>query len=644
MEALAQTVPQYFLHQVQTQPPEKIAARQKELGIWREFTWVDSYEQVRDFAMGLMALGVQRGDKICTVGDNDRQYLWAYLGLQAAGAAQVGLFTDATPAEMAYVIEHSDATFILAKDQEQCDKMLEIRDRIPNVRKVIYWDDQGLWNYDDPWLVPFEAVQQLGRALVEREPGRFDTEVALGGADDIAMLCYTSGTTGLPKGVMLSHGNIMATIKLYDGVDPRRDTDNHVSFLPLGWIAEPILGFAAHVFAGVIINFPEAPETVRQNIREIAPDMLFYNARLWDSLVGMVQVRMNDATRINRALYRRFLPIGYRMADAKFSGREPGIGLRAAYAVGDRLVFAPLRDQLGLSRIRAAYTAGSSLSPDAMRFFHALGINLKQIYGSTEVSGGATVHRDNAIKFASVGQPAPGVELRIAPDGEIQITGPMVMQGYYKDPANTAKDILEEADGRRWFRSGDAGYIDDDGHLIYLDRVKDMLTLANGERFSPQFIEGRLKFSPYVRDVMAVGGENRAFVTALVIIDFENVGQWAEKQRIGYTTFVDLSQKPQVYELVRRTMEEVNESLPAAARVQRFVLMHKEFDADEAEMTRTRKLKRNVLLDRYGAIVEGMYDGAETIQVRAPVRYQDGSEGFVETDIRVMILDAAEGK
>ena len=638
MEATARTVPQYFLHQAQTQPPGKVALRQKEFGIWREFTWTDSYEQIRDFAMGLITLGVQRGDKICSVGDNDRQYLWAYLGLQAAGAAQVGLFTDATAAEMAYVIEHSDATFVLAKDQEQCDKMLEIRERIPNIRKVIYWDDRGLWNYDDPWLVPFETVQQLGRELTEREPGRFDTEVALGRADDIAMLCYTSGTTGLPKGVMLSHGNILSTIELYHRVDPRRDTDNHVSFLPLGWIAEPILGFAAHVYAGVIINFPEAPETVRQNIREIAPDMLFYNARLWDSLVGMVQVRMNDATRLNRALYRRFLPVGYRMADTKFSGQEPGAGLRATYAVGNRLVFAPLRDQLGLSRIRAAYTAGSSLSPDAMRFFHALGINLKQIYGSTEVSGGATVHRDNDIKFASVGRPAPGVELRIAPDGEIQIAGPMVMQGYYKDPANTAKDILEEADGRRWFRSGDAGYIDDDGHLIYLDRVKDMLTLANGERFSPQFIEGRLKFSPYIRDVMAVGGENRAFVTALIIIDFENVGQWAEKQRIGYTTFVDLSQKSQVYDLVRRTVEEVNESLPAAARVQRFVLMHKEFDADEAEMTRTRKLKRNVLLDRYSAIVEGMYAGAETIQVRAPVRYQDGSEGFIETEIRVMSL------
>ena len=632
-----QTVPQHFLHQTQAQPEGKVALRQKEYGIWREFSWADSYEQVRDFAMGLMALGVQRGDKICTVGDNDRQYLWAYLGLQAVGAAQVGLFTDATAAEMAYVIDHSDASFVLAKDQEQCDKMLDIRELIPRVRRVIYWDDRGLWNYDDPWLMPFAEVQALGREVAAREPGRFETEVALGRADDVAMLCYTSGTTGLPKGVMLSHGNILSTIDLYHAVDPRRDTDNHVSFLPLGWIAEPILGFAAHVYAGVILNFPEEPETVRQNIREIAPEMLFYNARLWDSLVGMVQVRMNDAAWLNRTLYQRFLPVGYRMADARFSGRQPGVGLRAAYALGDWLVFAPLRDQLGLARIRAAYTAGSSLSPDAMRFFHALGVNLKQIYGSTEVTGGTTVHRDGAIKFASVGPPAPGVDLRIASDGEIQIAGPMVMQGYYKDPANTAKDILEE-DGRRWFRSGDAGYIDEDGHLIYLDRVKDMLTLANGERFSPQFIEGRLKFSPYIRDVMAVGGENRAFVTALIIIDFENVGQWAEKQRIGYTTFVDLSQKPQVYELVRRTVEEVNQSLPPAARVRRFVLMHKEFDADEAEMTRTRKLKRNVLYDRYSAIVDALYSGAETIQVRAPVRYQDGSEGFIETNIGVMNL------
>ena len=636
MEATAATLSQFFLHQAQTQPAGKVAMRQKEFGIWREFTWAESYEQVRAFGMGLIALGARRGDTIATVGDNDRYHIWAYLALQAVGAAQVGLFTDATPAEMAYIIDHSDATFVLAKDQEQCDKLLDIRADLPKVRRVIYWDDRGLWNYDEPWLLPFEEVQALGRALVEREPDRFETEVALGQPDDVAMLCYTSGTTGRPKGVMLSHGNILSAIQLYHAVDPRRDSDNHVSFMPMGWIAEPILGIAAHVYTGIILNFPEEPETVRQNIREIAPEMLFYNSRLWDSLVGMVQVRMNDAAWLNRTLYRRFLPVGYRMADAKFGGETAGAGLRAAYALGDRLVFGPLRDQLGLSRVRAAYTAGSSLSPDAMRFFHALGVNLKQIYGSTEVTGGATIHRDEAIKFASVGPPAPGIDIRIAGDGEIQIAGPTVMLGYYKDPEATARDIVTDDDGRRWFRTGDAGYIDDDGHLIYLDRVKEMLTLAGGERFSPQFIEGRLKFSPYIRDVMAVGGENRAFVTALVIIDYENVGQWAEKQRIPYTTFVDLSQRAQVYELVRGAVEEVNGSLPAAARVRRFVLMHKEFDADEAEMTRTRKLRRGFLYDRYGDIIEAMYRGDESIRVRAPVRYQDGSEGVVETEIRVM--------
>jgi long-chain acyl-CoA synthetase len=632
------TLPQHFLNQVQTRPVD-VALRQKELGIWREFSWGESYEQVRAFALGLMALGVQRGDKVCSVGDNDRQYLWAFLGLQAAGAVQVGLFTDAIPAEMAYIIGHSDATFVLAKDQEQCDKLLEIRDRIPAVRRVIYWDDKGLWNYDDPWLTPFDAVIELGQQLAAAEPDRFETEVALGQGTDVAILCYTSGTTGQPKGVMLSHANLLSAISQYEAVDPRYPTDNHVSFMPMGWIAEPILGVAAHVYAGVIINFPEEPETVRQNIREIAPEMLFYNSRLWDSLVTTVQVQMNDASWINRTLYERFLPVGYRMADARLANEDPGLGLRLAYGLGDWLVFGPLRNQMGLSKVRAAYTAGSSLSPDAVRFFHALGINLKQIYGSTEVTGGATIHRDNDIKFASVGAPLPDVSIRTSAEDEIQIAGPTVMIGYYKDPEGTARDVLVEADGTRWFRTGDAGYIDEDGQIIYLDRVKDMLTLANGERFSPQFIEGRLKFSPYIRDVMAIGGETRDYVTALVIIDFETVGQWAEKNRLGYTTFVDLSQKPEVYELIRAAVEEVNTTLPPAARIRRFVLMHKEFDADEAEMTRTRKLRRGFLADRYGAIVESLYNGSEAIQVRAQVRYQDGSEGFIETEIRVLTLD-----
>ena len=636
-----QTIPQHFLRQVHKYGSGKVALRQKEMGIWREFSWQDSYEQVRDFALGIIVLGLQRGDRVCTVGDNDRQYLWAYLGLQAAGAAVVGLYTDAIPSEMAYIIDHSDATFALAKDQEQCDKLLDIRDQIPRIKKVIYWDEQGLWNYDDEWLISFAEVQALGRELAGKEPERFETEVALGQGDHLATLCYTSGTTGLPKGAVLSHANLLASVQLYQQVDPRYDRDNHVSFMPMGWIAEPVLGIATHVVAGVIVNFPEEPETVRQNIREIAPETLFYSSRLWDALVATVQVRMNDASWINRKLYQLFLAIGYRVADKRLAGEEVGPGLQLAYRLGDWLVFGPLRSQLGLSRVRAAYTAGSALSPDAMRFFHALGINLKQIYGSTEVSGGATIHRDGDIKFASVGQPAPGIDIRVSESNEIQITGPTVFQGYHRDQEATAEAIVVDEDGRRWFRTGDAGHIDEDGHVIYLDRVKDMITLANSERFSPQFIEGRLKFSPYIRDVMAIGGETRDYVTSLIIIDFENVGHWAEKRGLGYTTFVDLSQKKEVYDLVQEAVDEVNKSLPPAARVRRFVLMHKEFDADEAEMTRSRKLRRGFLFERYLDIIEAMYNGQDAIRVRAPVRYQDGREGVIETDVRIMSLSKA---
>lgn len=633
-----QTLPQFLLEKVQKYGPDKVALRQKEFGIWREFTWQDSYEQTKAFSLGLIALGLRRGDKVCSIGDNDREYLWAFLGLQAAGGVQVGLFTDAAPNEIAYIVNHSDAAFVLAQDQEQCDKMLEIREQIPNVKKVIYWDEKGLWHYEGDWLISFSDVQKMGEELEKKEPNRFEVEAALGQGDDLGVICYTSGTTGLPKGAMLSHANTIYAAKLYQEVDERFDTDNHVSFLPLGWIGEVVLGFAPHVFLGLILNFPEEPETVRENIREIAPESLLYNSRLWDNLLATVQVRMNDATWINRRLYELFLPVGYRVAEKKFSRAEVGPGLRIAYALGNSLVFGPLRDQLGLSRIRAAYTAGAALSPDAMRFFHALGINLKQIYGSTEVSGGATVHRDNNIKFASVGQPVPQVEMRISEAGEILIAGPTVFLGYYKDPEGTDKAIVVDEDGRRWFRTGDAGYIDEDGHIIYLDRLKDMITLAGGDSFSPQFIEGRLKFNPYIRDVMAIGGPAHEFAVALIIIDFENVCHWVEKQGIGYTTFLDLSQKQEVYDLITKAIQSVNDSLPPAGRVRRFVLMHKEFDADEAEMTRSRKLRRGFLSERYGDIIEAMYDERESIHLRATVRYRDGSEGITETEIRIRSL------
>lgn len=631
------TLPQQFLKQVASRPLA-IAIRQKELGIWQEFSWQTSYEQVKQFALGMIALGLKRGDHICSIGDNDREYLWGFLGMQAAGAAVVGLYTDAIPSEIGYIVNHSDATFVLAQNQEQVDKLLALKEECPQVKKVIYWDEQGMWGYEDEWLMPFTAVQALGQQIDGREPSRFETEVALGQADDTAIICYTSGTTGLPKAVMLSHANLLSTAVTAFVVDQRYPTDNHVSFMPMGWIAEPAFGIVPHCYAGMIMNFPEGPETVRENIREIAPQNIFYSARLWESLVGMVQVRMKDATWVNRKLYELFLPIGYQMADAKLSKIQPRLGLKLAYAVGNWLLFSHLRGQLGMSRLRSAYTAGAALSPDHIRFFHALGINLKQIYGSTEVTGGATQHRDGDIKFATIGVPNPGIDIRISDEGEIQVCGPTVMKGYYKNAEATAVDIISEADGRRWFRTGDAGYIDEDGHVIFQDRVKNMVRLANGELYSPQFAEGRLKFSPYIRDVMTIGSADRAYVTAMIIIDFENVGHWAEKERIGYTTFIDLAQKPQVYQLIQTAVAEVNQALPQGARIRQFVLMHKEFDADESEMTRNRKLRRDVLSERYAEVIEAMYNGRQAVQVRGPIRYQDGSEGFIETQLAIMAV------
>lgn len=629
-----ETLPQFFSEHNRNAEPGQVALRQKELGIWREYGWAESALQVRRWALGLLSLGFERGERVATIGDNDRHYLWGYLGLLAVGGVQVGLFTDGHPDEVAYIIDHCQARWVLAQDQEQVDKMLAIRERIPNVERVIFWEEKGLWNYDDPWLLSHEALLEAGRLLDQTEPHRFEDEVKQGVGEDLAIICYTSGTTGKPKGAMLTHQALVATARSFSEVDERLESDNHISLLPLSWIAEHALGVAPHCLYGLVLNFPEKPETVRENVREIAPENILYNSRLWDALVGSVQVRIAESSWINRILYRLFLPVGYRRADSSLSGEGLNPLLALTVQVGEWSLFRPLRDQLGFTRLRAAYTAGAALSPDAMRFFHALGINLKQIYGSTEVTGGATVHRDGDIKFASVGQPAPGIRIRIASDGEIQIGGPTIFEGYYRNQKATAEAILED-ENTRWFRTGDAGYLDEDGHLIYLDRVKDMITLAGGERFSPQFIEGRLKFSPYIRDVMAIGGPTREQVVALVVIDFDNVSRWAERKGLAFTTFADLSQKDPVYDLVRQAVADVNANLPPAGRVARFTLLPKEFDADEAEMTRSRKLRRNVLYDRNDVIIEAMYGGKAEIEVETPVLYQDGSEGMVKTTLRL---------
>jgi long-chain acyl-CoA synthetase len=634
-EAILDTLPKNFLHQVQQYGDKKIAMRKKEYGIWREFTWADSFKHVKHFCLGLISLGLKRENKVCIIGDNDPEFYWAELAVQAAGGTTIGIFTDSIPMEIEYIVNHSDSSFVVAQDQEQCDKLLDIKHHIGRVKRVIYWDDRGLWSYDDPWLMSFEEVEAIGREYEKEHPNKFEELVFQGSGDDLAIFSYTSGTTGLPKGAMIAHRNFVGHIQNMMDIETWYDSDDYLSFSPMAWITEQAMGLTGHVVNGFIVNFIESPETVRENIREIAPHSLLFSSRLWENLVSQVQMRITDTSFLNRILYRIFMPVGYKVADLRFEERKVNFIWRFLYMLGEVALFRPLRDQLGLSRIRFAYTSGASLSPDAVRFFRAIGVKLKNLYGSTEGIV-HTVHRDDDLKYTSVGKPPPGMEIKIADNREILIKGSSVFTGYYKDPEKTAETLKNG-----WFHTGDAGYIDEDGHLIYLDRVKDLLQLASGESFSPQYIEGRLKFSPYIRDVMAIGGADKEYVTTIIIIDFDNVGRWAEKRGLAYTTFVDLSQKPDVYELILADIERVNQTLPPPARVKKFVLLHKEFDPDEAELTRTRKLRRTYMEDRYKEMIETMYGGGEEVRVHAEVKYRDGREGVIETAVHIRSLEEA---
>lgn len=633
------TLPKILRHAFHKYGDSKVAMRQKTLGIWRSYTWKQSYEQVRQLSLGLIKLGLKRGDKVCIIGDNDPQYFWAQLAIQAGGGVAVGIFTDSAPQEIQFIVDHSDAIFVFAKDQEQCDKLLDIREQLPKVSRVIYWDEKGLWNYSEPWLISYMELLAMGQSLDEEQPQLFDQTIQQGRGEDLAIFCYTSGTTGLPKGAMISHKNLIAGCDSAYQADPRLESDEYLSFLPPAWITENVLGLTVHLRTGMVVNFPESPETVQENIREITPHAMLYSARLWENMMGLVQVKIAETSWLNRLLYKFFIPVGYKVASLRYEQRKPiGILWRCLYALGGVALFQPLRDKIGLTRVKSAYSSGAALNPQVIRFFRAIGVNIKQLYGSTEAQV-HTLHIGDDVRFETVGLPSPGQRIQIAENSEILVSGETVFQGYYKNPEATQTAIYTDEQGQRWFRTGDAGHVDEDGHLIYLDRVKEMITLASGEKYSPQFLEGQLKFSPYIRDVMTVGGEDKAFVTALVNIDFENVGRWAEKQGLAYTTFVDLSQKPEVYDLIRKDVLRVNRALPPPARIHKFVLLHKEFDADEGELTRTRKLRRNLLSQRYEDMITTMYTEGDRVQVRAAVKYRDGREGVVETSVRVATME-----
>jgi long-chain acyl-CoA synthetase len=616
--------------------PDRTALREKEFGIWQSTTWAQYRDAVRELALGFHALGMKRGDKVAIVGGNRPEWVMSELAAQALGGASVGVYQDSTLTEVAYVIDHCDAEIVVAEDQEQVDKILDMMDRLPKVRAVVYTDPRGLRAYQHPALTSFAAVRERGREVLARRPELFDEEVAKGRGEDLAIISYTSGTTGFPKGAMLSFRNLLAMAVALHEVDPKRADDEFVSFLPLAWIGEQMMCLSSALALGFTVNFPEEPETVMENVREIGPHVMFAPPRVWENMVSSVQVRIMDTTPFKRLMYQRMMPIGYRVADLRFAGKPVPPLWRFLHWLAHVLLFRALKDRLGLSRLRTASTGGAALGPDVFRFFHGMGVPLKQIYGQTEIAGISCIHRQGQIRFHTVGEPIPGTEVRISEAGEILSRSPSVFMGYYKNEAATREAL--DADG--WLHSGDAGHLDE-GQLVVIDRLKDVMRLADGTHYSPQFIENRLKFSPYVKEAVIVG-KDRPYLSALLCIDMGIVGKWAEKQKIGYTTYTDLSSRPEVYDLVEKEVAKVNETLPAAARVRKFVLLYKELDADDDELTRTRKVKRNVVEQRYGDVIAAVYGEREAVDIDATIKFQDGKTAHVQARLPVRRLETGE--
>lgn len=609
---------------------ERVAQRKKRYGIWQEYTWNEVYEHVVSFGMGLLKLGLKTGDALVIIGENDPEMYWAQIAGHALHCKTCCVFSDASPQDLAFVVKSTDASIICAHDQEQVDKTLAIKAHIPQILKVIYWEARGLWSYEDDWLASYDEIESMGRAYRQRQPNRFAEMANSTCAMDTIILSMTSGTTSLPKFAEITHHQLIYGNAIsFDYIDSRQ-SDNWLSFSPMAWLAEQAFGFAAHLLNGVQVNFPEGPETVPTDMREIAPAGLLFPSRVWENLARAVQFRIHDSSWLNRKMHQWFMPIAYRAIDLEDAHRPIPPPLRFLRWMGEFAIFEPLRDKLGLTRARNALTAGAMLSSDVIRFFRAIGIELRQFYGSTESFG--TVHLRGDVRFETVGAIIPGVEIKIADNQEILIRTESQFKGYYKDPEKTGEALDREG----WYYTGDAGHIDErSGHLIYLERVADLIELSSGERFSPQYIEGRVKFSPYVQDMMTIGGSDMDFVAAIIVIDFQNVSRWAEKQGIAFTTYVDLSQRAEVYQIIRQELRQVNESLPRPSQVRRFVILHKEFDADEAELTRTRKLRRGALQEKYSDLLAAIYGHQRQVQVSAEVKYRDGRTGTIETELRI---------
>jgi len=615
--------------------PNRPAMREKEYGIWQTYSWAEVAQNVRAIACGLAELGFKRGDRLAIIGDNRPRLYWSVAACQCLGGIPVMLYQDAVAQEMIYVLQDAEIQFAVVEDQEQVDKMLEIQGEAPLLRYVIYDDPRGMRHYTQTLLMGLDALQEMGRIHDRNHPDFLSAEIDKGASEDISVMLYTSGTTGKPKGVCQTHRAFIAAAQGAMQVDGLTDREDILSYLPMAWVGDHLFSFAQAMVAGFTINCPESGDTVMTDLREIGPTYYFAPPRVFENLLTQVMIRMEDAGAVKRGLFHHFLDVARRCGADILDGKPVSAGERLQYWLGNLLVYGPLKNVLGMSRIRVAYTAGAAIGPDLFRFYRSIGVNLKQFYGQTETCAYVCLQPDGQIKLDSVGKPAPFVEVKLADNGEILVKGPMLLKAYYKRPDATAESI--NADG--YFMTGDAGFFDDEGHLKIIDRAKDVGKLTDGSMFAPNYIENKLKFFPYVKEAVTFGN-GRDFVTAFINIDLEAVGNWAERKGLAYSGYTDLAAQPAVYELIRDCVEKVNADLAAdpnmsGSQVRRFLILHKELDADDGELTRTRKVRRNFVAERYAVLIDALSGGATSQHIETVVKYEDGREGRISADLRI---------
>ncbi len=632
------TFPKLLLHHARLRAGRP-AVREKDYGIWQSWTWAEALAEVRAIACGLASRGFKRGDKLAVVGDNRPHLYWSMIAAQCLGAVPVPIYQDSNATEMAFVLQHAEVRFAVAEDQEQVDKLVEIKERCPTLERIFYSDPRGLRHYRMDWLGSLADLEAEGRKFDQAHPDFLMAEIARGAGRDAAGFYYTSGTTGVPKGVILSFDNVIRTAQAAVEFDRLDEGDISLAYLPMAWVGDNVFSVAQAYCAGFCIACPESGATVMQDLREIGPTYFFAPPRIWENILTTVMIRMEDAGAIKRWLFKRFMALARRVGSPILSGGRVGLFDRLLYGLGGLLIYGPLKNTLGMSRIRLAYTAGEAIGPDIFVFYRSLGINIKQLYGSTEAAVFVTMQPNGEIYPESVGKPVGEVELRITEAGEVMFRSPGVFVEYYKNPEATSE--TKTPDG--WVHTGDAGYIDANGHLKIIDRAKDVGRLQDGTLLAPKYLENKLKFFPYIREAVAFG-HDRPFAAAFVNIDMGAVGSWAERRGLAYTSYGELASKPEVYELIKGNIEEVNRDLArdpvlAGSQVKRFLILRKELDADDGELTRTRKVRRRHVGEKYHVLVEALYSEQSECVIETEMKFEDGRIGNLRANIRIADAD-----